>query len=292
MPKLHPRLNHVLVGRDSGVYAMAYREWGDPANPEVVICAHGLTRNGRDFAYLADELARDFRVVAPDVVGRGDSESLRDPMGYQIPLYVQDMLVLIARLNVPQVAWLGTSMGGLIGLLLAAMPGTPIKRLLLNDVGPTLPAVALARIGDYLGSTPPLPNRQTAEAYIRAISAPFGPHSDAQWSYLTEVMLRPDGDGWRLNYDPKIALPFKAAASAGDVDLWPYYDQIRCPVLLTRGELSDLLRAETALSMTERGPKASLTTFAGVGHAPTFLVADQIATATAFFSAGKASGRS
>lgn len=277
-----PRLAHVLVGRDSGVYRMAYREWGEPDNPRVLICAHGLTRNGRDFEYLAQALAGDFRIVAPDVVGRGESEWLRDPMGYQIPLYVQDMLVLIARLDVSEVAWMGTSMGGLIGMILAAMPGTPVRRLVLNDVGPLLAASALARIGEYLGKAPFMPTREVAEAYIRAVSAPFGPHDDAQWAFLTEVMLKPDNGGWRLNYDPAIAVPFQTGANGSDVNLWPLYENIRCPVLLTRGAQSDLLSADTAAAMSEQGPRATWVDFEGVGHAPTFLHADQIAVAAGF----------
>jgi pimeloyl-ACP methyl ester carboxylesterase len=271
-----PRQSHVLIGRESGVYRMAYREWGDPANPQVVVCAHGLTRNGRDFEQLAAVLANDFRVVAPDVVGRGDSEWLRDPMGYQVPLYVQDMLVLIARLNVASLAWVGTSMGGLIGMVLAALPGSPVRRLVLNDIGPAIAPAALARIAEYVGKAPPMPNRAAAEGYIRAVSAPFGPHSDEQWAFLTEVMLKPDGDGWRLNYDPGIAVPFQhMAATPAQTDLWPFYDRIACPTLLTRGAQSDLLSPQTAAAMSERGPRARLVVFEGVGHAPTFLHVDQ-----------------
>jgi pimeloyl-ACP methyl ester carboxylesterase len=225
-----------MIGRDSGVYRMAYREWGDAANPRVVVCVHGLTRNGRDFERLAAELSTEFRVVAPDVIGRGESEWLRDPMGYQLPLYVQDMLTLIARLNVGTVNWVGTSMGGLIGMLLAALPGTPVRRLVLNDVGPVLAASALARIGEYVGKAPTFLTRDVANAYIRAVSAPFGPHDDAQWDFLTDVMLKPDGgNGWRVNYDPGIGVPFAQASGTGaDIDLWPFYDRIVGPVLLTR----------------------------------------------------------
>ncbi|PHV10063.1 alpha/beta hydrolase [Chitinimonas sp. BJB300] len=264
---------------------MAYREWGDSNNPRVLLCVHGLTRNGRDFEAFAQEMARDFRVVAPDVIGRGESDWLRDPMGYQLPLYVQDMLVLIARLNVAQLSWFGTSMGGLIGMLLAAMPGSPIRKLLLNDVGPVLSAAALARIGEYVGNAPPLPTREVAEAYIRAVSAPFGPHTDAEWAFLTEVMLKADGGGWRLNYDNGIAMPFRQTIDGRDVDLWPYYDRIACPVLLVRGSQSDLLTAEVACAMSERGPRAQWVDFDGIGHAPTFQHADQIAVAADFFRA-------
>jgi pimeloyl-ACP methyl ester carboxylesterase len=281
---IQSRLSHVMVGRDSGVYKMAYREWGDSANPRVLVCAHGLTRNGRDFEQLAQALARDYRVVAPDVVGRGESEWLRDPMGYQLPFYVQDMLVLIARLNASSVDWVGTSMGGLIGMLLASLPGTPVRRIVLNDVGPVLAAAALARIGEYVGKAPPFPTREAAADYIRAISAPFGPHNEEQWAFLADVMLKPDdGRGWRLNYDPGIAVPFQQAAGTGaDVDLWSVYDRIVGPALLTRGAQSDLLSTDVACAMSERGPKARWADFDGVGHAPTFLHADQIQVVAEF----------
>ncbi|WP_374351454.1 alpha/beta fold hydrolase [Chitinimonas sp.] len=278
-----PRQSQVLVGRQCGVYRMAYREWGDPANPRVLICAHGLGRNGRDFAQLADSLSAEFRVVAPDVVGRGASEWLRDPMGYQIPMYVQDMLVLIARLQPASLSWVGTSMGGLIGMVLAALPGTPIERLVLNDIGPNLERVALARIAEYVGKAPRFPSREAAEAYVRLVSAPFGPHSDAQWAYLTDVVLMADGDGWRLNYDPGIGVPFRQLAEMPEIgDFWPFYDRIACPTLVTRGALSDLLTVETACAMSERGPRARWVDFDGVGHAPTFLHADQIAVVSDF----------
>ncbi|WP_269532536.1 alpha/beta fold hydrolase [Chitinimonas sp. BJYL2] len=279
------RLGQVLVGRESGVYRMHFREWGDPDNPRVLICAHGLTRNGRDFDLLARQLSDHFRVIAPDVVGRGESDWLRDPMGYQLPLYVQDMLVLIARLNVLSVSWLGTSMGGLIGMLLAALPGSPVKRLLLNDVGPLLAASALQRIADYVGQAPAFPDRAAAETYIRAVSAPFGPHDDAQWAYLTEVMLKAEGGHWRLNYDPAIAHPFRVGLNGQDVSLWPMYDAIQCPVMVTRGAQSDLLSVETACAMSERGPKAAWVDFDGVGHAPTFLHDNQIQVAREFLIA-------
>jgi len=280
------RSSHVLIGRDSGVYKMAYREWGAATNPRVLVCAHGLTRNGRDFECLAEALSADYRVVAPDVIGRGESDWLLDPGGYQLPLYVQDMLVLIARLNVNTVDWVGTSMGGLIGMLLAAMPGTPVRKLVLNDVGPVLAAAALARIGEYVGMAPTFPTREAGVAYIKAVSAPFGPHDEAQWQFLSDVMLKADGAAWRLNYDPGIGVPFRQSAGTGaDIDLWPFYERIACPVLLTRGAQSDLLTNEVACAMSERGPRATWVDFDGVGHAPTFLHHDQIATVRDFLLA-------
>ncbi|MBV1776201.1 alpha/beta hydrolase [Burkholderiaceae bacterium DAT-1] len=263
---------------------MHYREWGDPAVKDVVVCVHGLTRNSRDFAVLAEALvARGKRVIAPDVIGRGGSEWLRNPMGYIVPHYVQDMLVLLARLNVDQVDWVGTSMGGLIGMGLAALPGNPVKRLLLNDVGPLLPLAAIARIAEYVGKAPPFKERAHAEAFIRAVSAPFGPHTDAEWADLADMMLMPDGQGgWRLNYDPGIAAPFAAAMAGGDIDLWPMYEAIQCPVHVLRGAESDLLTVATLEAMCSRGPKASATTFAGVGHAPTLRHADQVEAVVQF----------
>jgi len=280
-------LPYVLCGRETGVYKMAYREWGDPANPRVLICVHGLTRNSRDFERLAKTLSADYRVIAPDVLGRGESEWLRDPMGYAVPWYVQDMLVLVARLGVKEVGWLGTSMGGLIGMALAALPGTPIQRMVINDVGPVLLPEAIQRIAQYVGKAPPLANLDAARAYLRAISVSFGPHTDEESNFLTDMMLKDDGaGGLRLNYDPGIAAPFRAVMEGPAMVLWPYYDQIKCPTLLIRGAESDLLSEETAREMTQRGPKASRVDFAGVGHAPTFQHDDQIAAVAEFFKVG------
>lgn len=268
---------------------MAYREWGDPGNDRVLVCVHGLTRVSNDFDVLAQALASDYRVVCPDVVGRGRSSRLRDPMLYQIPTYVADMVTLLARLDARTVHWFGTSMGGLIGMVLASLPGTPIQRMLLNDAGPLLGAAAIARIGSYVGETPRFETIEAAERYIREITAPFGEHSDAEWRFLTEVVMRKDGDAWVRHYDPAIAVPFKAAQGAepqGDTSLWHIYDAIRCPVLAVRGEHSDLLSRDTHEQMAARGPKAELVTIANVGHAPTFMHADQIEIAKDFFLRG------
>ena len=181
----------------AGLHAMAYREWGAPDNPRVLICVHGLARNGRDFDDLARALAADYRVVCPDVVGRGRSDWLRDPLAYGIPQYVADMMVLIARLDVDSVAWLGTSMGGLIGMALASLEHSPVSRLLLNDVGPVLSSESIRRIGDYIGRAPAFDTLDDAERYIRLVSAPFGALSDVQWRQLTESSLRQRAEGWQ-----------------------------------------------------------------------------------------------
>ena len=261
----------------SGLHRMAYTDWGARDNPRVLVCVHGLSRNGRDFDELARALAADYRVVCPDLVGRGRSDWLRDPAGYTIAQYVADLVVLIARLDVERVDWLGTSLGGLIGMVLASLDGSPVARLVLNDVGPVIGGESLRRIGDYLGRAPKFATLADAENYIRQVSAPFGALSDANWRALTESSLRPRADGrFEMRYDPAIAQSFQLAAST-DIDLWPIYDRIACPTLLVRGEQSDLLAADTAQAMAARGPRPRLVEVAGVGHAPMFLDAPQIA---------------
>jgi pimeloyl-ACP methyl ester carboxylesterase len=260
---------------------MAYVEWGDPANPQVLVCVHGMTRSGRDFDFLAQALSEKYRVVCPDVVGRGLSGRLRDPAHYVTPQYAADMVTLIARLNVEKVDWLGTSMGGLIGMALAAQAETPVKRLILNDVGPVIDTTALQRISDYLGHPPDFASVAEAETYIRQVAAPFGNLTDVQWRHLTECVVKPAAQGRiELRYDPGIAVPFKAmvAAQGGkDIELWPLYDAIRCPTLVIRGETSDLLTRETVAAMRERGPRAGAVEIPHVGHAPMFMDDLQIA---------------
>jgi pimeloyl-ACP methyl ester carboxylesterase len=275
-----PRLQHVQCLDPKGLHRMAYWEWGDAANPRVLVCVHGLSRQGRDFDALARALCARWRVVCPDVVGRGRSDRLADPMGYQIPLYVADMVTLLARLDAEAVDWVGTSMGGLIGMGLASLPGSPIRRMVLNDVGPAIEPGAIARIGAYLGVPLSWASIDEAADYLRGISKGFGPHSREEWMALTRPMLVADGDRWVLHYDPAIALPFKAvtpeAVAAGEAMLWNRYDAIRCPTLVVRGAESDLLSHATAQAMGERGPRARLVEFAGVGHAPTLVAPDQI----------------
>lgn len=266
---------------------MAYWEWGDPANRDVVVCAHGLSRQGRDFDVLACDLCDRFRVVCPDVVGRGRSDWLADPMGYNVPAYVADMVTLLARLDAERLGWVGTSMGGLIGLGLASLAQSPVRRLVLNDVGPVLQPAALARIGTYLGQPARWADVDQAADALWQISQSFGPHTREQWLELTRPQLKPDGQGgWMPHYDPAIATPFKAItpemAAAGGELLWQAYDRLGCPTLLLRGADSDLLTAETAQQMTQRGPRAQLHEFAGVGHAPMLVQPDQRAVVREF----------
>jgi pimeloyl-ACP methyl ester carboxylesterase len=286
-----PKLKSVLCSSPAGLHRMAYKEWGDPANTKVLVCVHGVTRVGDDFDALARALSDRYRVVCPDVVGRGRSGRLRDPALYVIPQYVADMVTLIARVTPGDegVDWFGTSMGGLIGIGLASLPGTPIRRMVLNDIGPVLDPVAMARIGDYIGQDLRFKTFEEGAMFVRTVSAPFGPHSDAEWDKLARDVLvqQPDG-GWALHYDLGLAAPFKALTpekvAQGEAELWAAYDAIRCPTLLVRGERSDLLGRATAEEMTRRGPKPRLVEIAGVGHAPTFLQPAQIAIAREFLT--------
>ncbi|WP_332775272.1 alpha/beta fold hydrolase [Polaromonas sp.] len=353
-----PTLNYVSCPDASGGHRMAYWQWGDPSGSHVVVCVHGLSRQGRDFDVLARALCEQgadtpggLRVVCPDVVGRGESDWLKDPMGYQLPTYAADMLALLAQLHaqapVKVLDWVGTSMGGLIGMVLAGQPGLPlpsaagpsqgasaplgltsaapslpaqawtdgraaasrsgtssaahevasvgasilpVRKLVLNDVGPVIQWKAIQRIGTYLGQTGRFRSLQEAADAMWAISTGFGPHTPEQWLALSRPMVKPvdgaaSGD-LRLHYDPAIAVPFRGATEAstqqGEAMLWQLYDGIRAQTLITRGAQSDLLSPQTALAMTQRGPHARLVTFEGVGHAPTLMAAEQVATLTDF----------
>lgn len=258
---------------------MRYTEWGQRANPRIVICVHGLTRNCRDFDALSQALEHDFRVICPDVAGRGQSDWLADKQHYGLAQYLADMNTLLARLTADgprDIFWVGTSMGGMIGMLLASFAHTPVRKLVLNDVGTLIPKASLERIGQYVGKAPPFPSLAQATAYVRTVSASFGPLTDAQWDHLTRHNVKQNAEGaWTMNYDPGIAAPFQRGP-INDIVLWEYYDRITCATLLLRGADSDLLLRDTATAMTQRGPKARLVEFAGVGHAPMLMADDQI----------------
>ena len=279
-----PVLRDVQCLDSRGLHRMAYWQWGDAANPKVLVCVHGLTRQGRDFDTLARAMADEYRVVCPDVVGRGRSDWLADPMGYSIPAYVADMVSLLARLDAQTVDWVGTSMGGLIGLGLASQSGAPVRRLVLNDVGPVIEPAALQRIGAYIGQSSFWTTLDEAADAAWALSQGFGPHSREQWLALTAPQLKPAAQGGRSGFtarcDPAIAVPLRAVtpelAQAGEAMLWHSYERLQCATLLLRGAESDLLSAATAQAMTQRGPRAQLHEFAGVGHAPTLVQPDQI----------------
>ena len=279
------RSGHVLGLSMSGFHETTYVEWGPADAEHVVVCVHGLTRQGRDFDHLAAHLAaRGVRVVCPDLVGRGRSGWLRDPKNYTIPQYCSDMNALIARTGAAKVDWVGTSLGGLIGLGLAGFAGHPIRRLIINDIGPTIPADGLLRIGRYVAAMPSgFASLEETEAYLREVLAPFGSLSDDHWRHLARHSVRFDeAEGRHVTLcDPGIVQAFYAPERAS-AHLWSYWDAIDVPTLVVRGADSDLLPSYLAREMTRRNPNAILHDVPGCGHAPTLSTPDQIETVAAF----------
>jgi pimeloyl-ACP methyl ester carboxylesterase len=303
--RTEPQLQYLPVAgpaaRGGGQRRLAYWDWAAAPGADarhVVVCVHGLSRQGRDFDALAHALCERSRVIAVDVAGRGHSDWLADPMAYQVATYAADLAALLMAVRSADPAvhidWVGTSMGGLIGMAIASQPQLAPRRLVLNDVGPVIQFEALQRIGSYLGLNPSFENEQAAADYMAGISTGFGPHTPAQWLALSRPMLRESDGRWRLHYDPDLAVPFKAltggpdpaaarqAVAAGETALWGLYDAIKSPTLLLRGADSDLLTPATAQAMGERGPRARCIEFAGVGHAPTLVAPDQIAAVRDF----------
>ncbi len=296
-----PRLAHVACLSPAGLHRMAYWEWGDPANDRVLLCVHGLTRTGRDFDRVAQRLSRHYRVVCPDIVGRGQSDWLGEPAYYAVPQYVADMTTLIARLAPRELHWFGTSMGGLIGMTLGGLPGAtaaqvddaqarlcpPITRMLLNDIGPVIDPAGMTRIASYASEPSEFASFDDAVAYVRRVAATFGAHSDEDWRELARyTMIERDGR-WVKHYDPTLAGPLASlppgAAAAAEAILWRAFEGLRCPVLLVRGAQSDLLHPSTLADMLARNPNASAVEVPAVGHAPTFLQDSQIDIAERFF---------
>lgn len=272
-----PMTQRSLSGLNSrGFHTIAYTEWGAPDRP-VLVCVHGMTRNGRDFDSLAAMLENSWRVVCPDIAGRGRSDWLPSLADYVYPQYLADMTALVARLDVDSVDWVGTSMGGLIGMALAAQANTPIRRLVLNDIGPFIPKAFLTRLRDYVGKDPRFADVDALEAYLRQVHAPFGPLTDGQWRHLAEHGARkmPDG-GFALAYDPAIARAAFTGDEPEDIEMWDIWDRIACPVLVLRGAASDLLLPETVASMRQRGPGCEAAEIAGCGHAPALMDEVQI----------------
>ncbi len=286
---IEPELKFVVCAHPGGLHRLAYWEWlpaGNARTAPRVVCVHGLTRNGRDFDTLASTLVTaGYHVVAPDMVGRGRSDRMLDTNLYSIPQYVSDCITLIARLDTDRVHWVGTSMGGLIAMGIASMPGSPIDRLVLNDVGPVLSAEGLARIKTYVGLDPRFASFEEAEAALRVAMQSFGPHTDGEFRLLSRHFVVNKGEQWGFHYDPAIAKPFHAGYTGEDVLLWPLYDAIDVPTRVLRGAQSDLLPESVATAMTERGPRADLVVFDGVGHAPTLIHVDQVRAVQEFLAA-------
>ena len=266
-----------LEGPHAGL-ELAYLDWGPSDAERVVVCVHGLTRNAHDFDFLAEFLAQHgVRVLAVDVVGRGDSSWLKDPDGYAVPVYAAHFSQFLERMKLRAVDWIGTSMGGFIGMVLAAGENTSIRRLILNDVGPFIPKQALKQIQTYLALDLVFADLDEVEKHLRFIHAPFGPLTKRQWQHLALYSVRETGDGLRLNYDPAIRKMF-LEASAEDIELWDLWDNISCPTFLLRGMESVLVSAATAAEMQKRGPRATVSAVPNVGHAPALMSRDQIFT--------------
>ena len=277
---------------DSGFHRIAYTEWGQPANPHTVLCVHGLARNSRDFDYLAAALTPDCRVLCMDVVGRGESAWLENKSEYSFSTYQSDAAAMLARADSEKLDWVGTSMGGLIGMFLAAKKNSPIRRLVLNDVGALIPWGALFRMKGYITRGRRFASVATVEAYLREVCAPFGPLTDEQWQHLARHGATASDDGqYQLWYDPAIAdglhghvdreFPMGPNMLRG-IDLWNVWSKVTCPVLVLRGAQSEVLTTRTLQEMRERKPDVEIVEFEGVGHAPALMGADQIAVIKQF----------
>ena len=280
-----PAHRAVTCCHPGGLHRIAYREWSPAADAadalaagnRTVLCVHGLTRTGHDFDPLAARLAaRGLRVVCPDMAGRGDSDPLPAGAMYEVPLYVADCVTLVARLGVERVDWIGTSMGGLVGMVLASLPGHPIARLLVNDIGPVIETAGLDRIRGYVGERPAFASFEAAEAALRVTMRDFGPHTDEEFRHLSRHHFREGPDGrWRAHHDPAIAEPILAGGTGAPAALWNAWRAIDCPVTVLRGAESDVLSRDTFEAMVGKGGVAG-EEFAGVGHAPTLIAEDQV----------------
>jgi len=279
---------YVQCADGDSTHRMAYHAWGDPRNSKVLLCVHGLTRRGSDFKTLAEAMCHDYYVVCPDIVGRGDSDRLSNPMQYAVPQYVADIAQLVKTLGVSQVDWLGTSMGGLIGMVYAAMPNSPIRKMLINDVGPKIEADAIKRLGSYVGQPFSFASRADALDRLNTICATFGQHTPDEWETYNGPMLIERNGLWIMHYDPNIAVPFASVnpvmAKAGEMAMWHAFKQIHIPILIVRGAQSDMLSADTVAQMCKVNPYARSIEIANVGHAPAFVKKEQIALAKEFFS--------
>ncbi len=269
-------------------HRMAYHAWGNPANRKVLLCVHGLTRRGSDFKTLAEAMCKDYYVVCPDIVGRGESDRISNPILYAVPQYVSDIATLVNKLGVSQVDWFGTSMGGLIGMVYAAMPNSPIRRMLINDVGPKIEPEAIKRLGSYVGQPFVFDDRADALERLNEICTSFGEHTPEEWEIYNGPMLVQKEGKWIMHYDPDISVPFASVnpimAKAGEMAMWHAFKQIHIPMLIVRGGTSDLLSAATVAQMCKVNPYARSIEIPNVGHAPAFVKPEQIALVKEFFS--------
>ena len=280
--KPHRRLN-VAFPVDGVLKHMAVHEWGDAKNARVVICAHGLSRNGRDFDVLADALASDFRILCPDVPGRGESDWFASADHYTIPHYIQAMNAMLTDLGVSTYDWVGTSMGGLIGMVMAATPGSKMRRFVINDIGPVIERASLDRIASYVGKTPLFPTYMSLFEAVQPINVTFGPLTDEQKHHMVKTSVQERADGqWEFKTDPKIGDAFRAGLAQPSADMWPLWGAIKQPILILRGVNSDLLSAVTLEKMVATHPDAKAITIADTGHAPMIMDEPTVAAVKQF----------
>lgn len=266
--KPHRRSN-VAFPVDGVAKHMAVHEWGNASNPHVVVCVHGLSRNGRDFDVLADALASDYRVLCPDVPGRGESDWFASAEHYTIPHYIQALNAMLTEFGVQTYDWVGTSMGGLIGMVMAATPGSKMRRFVINDIGPVIERASLDRIAGYVGKTPMFPTYMALFEAVQPINATFGPLSDEQKHHMVKISVQERADGqWEFKIDPKIGDAFRAGLKQPAADMWPLWGAVKQPILILRGVNSDLLSAATLEKMVVTHPDAQAITIADTGHAP------------------------
>lgn len=290
---MHPQIKQLSVLGHGGFRKLSYAEWGSPRASRTIVCVHGVSRSGRDFDVLARALSEeDTRVVAPDLPGRGGSEWLASPAHYTDRAYTAAMAALVARLDVAQIDWIGTSLGGHIGMLLASQYGTPIKRLVLNDFGARVSAVALRRIGGYLNRSWHFASVEDLQRHLRDALAPFGELTETEWQHLAKhSAVADERGGYRFHFDPAIGTRF-AVPMWLDIVLWQVWDKIACPVLIVRGEKSDILSADTVALMLKRGASADAglvraVEVPGCGHAPALMDKAQIAIIRDFLFSSK-----
>ncbi len=295
-----PRINYINCMSPAGIHRMAYREWGDPDNGQILLCVHGLSRNGQDFNEVARAMSREYRVVCPDIAGRGASDFLVNPASYVVPQYVSDIMTLLGRLQPKTLDWLGTSMGGLIALAFAAVVGAKqkaiatggntnlpattglsLRKLILNDVGPAIEPASIARIAGYVGVPLQFDSFDDAVMHMKTNAASFGPMSDEQWVDFTRAVIVQKEQGWGQHYDLAIAQAFAGLQDenmlkAGEAMLWRAFEALTCPILLIRGERSDLLSSATAQQMQARNRHVQMIEIQGAGHAPSLLPESQV----------------
>jgi pimeloyl-ACP methyl ester carboxylesterase len=257
-------------------HQLAYQDWGDTSSTETVFCLHGLTRNSHDFDPLARRLAKSRRVICPDTVGRGDSDWLSNPDDYHINQYNHDFTVLATKIACTKFDIIGSSLGGLMGMMLAGLKNSPVRRLIINDIAPEIPHGAKARVGSYLHVDPRFSNLEEVEAYLRQTLKPFKPMSESDWVHIATHSSRKTNADYRLAFDPDISINYVRYWSWKAFNLWNYWANITCPVLILRGKESDFLTESLLRKMLTILPKAKVIEFAGVGHMPSLKSQEQI----------------